>query len=59
MFAAARFNVWLSATGFDDGVEMSSMKEETLDYFVTQYREALIHNFEDYVANFSDYMSKK
>ena len=58
MFAAARFNVWLSATGFNDRVKMASMKEETLEYFVAQYREALIQNFEDYSANFSEYMSK-
>ncbi|KAJ03492.1 DUF3144 domain-containing protein [Sulfitobacter mediterraneus] len=58
MFASARYCSWVSATGFSDGAEMASMREQTIDYFVDQYREALTQNLDDYIEGFTDYMSK-
>jgi Protein of unknown function (DUF3144) len=58
MFATARYCSWVSATGFSDGAEMASMREQTIDYFVDQYREALTQNLDDYIEGFADYMSK-
>ena len=59
MFAAARFNSWVSATGFADGPDMESMKDQTIEYFVAKYREALMLNLNDYIENFATLMSEE
>jgi len=56
MYATARFNIWVSATGFDDQVSMREKKEETVSYFVEQYRKMLEENFDDYESHFARYM---
>ncbi len=56
MFAASRFNAWISAAGFQSGEEMLSKKKELLDYFVGQYASMLEENLEDYAANYEQYM---
>lgn len=58
MYSVARFNAWLSAKGFNNREEMSLAKEETLNYFITEYRRMLEVNLDDYINNFNDYMSK-
>ena len=37
MYSVARFNAWVSACGWNNGEEMRTAKEETLDYFVDEY----------------------
>ena len=59
MYASARFSSWLSATGFSSAEEMQNAKEETLDYFTTQYRAMLDENYQDYVDNFAKYMQPR
>lgn len=56
MYSVARFNAWVSATGFDNEEEMSKAKQETIKYFVTEYEKVLIENLEDYIRNFDKYM---
>ena len=56
LYAAARFNAWVSAAGCTSAEEMASVREETITYFVDQYRAMLSENFDDYVANFDNYM---
>ncbi len=56
MYATARFNAWISACGFNTAEEMKSAKQETLDYFVEQYRIMLEENLDDYIKNFPSYM---
>ena len=56
MYATARFNAWVSACGWDSGQEMASAKEETLEYFVTEYKKMLEENLNDYIENFESYM---
>lgn len=58
LYAAARFNAWVSATGFDNGSDMSDKRSEMIDYFVEQYREMLKENLDDYIRNFGKYMKK-
>ncbi len=58
MYSVARFNAWASACGFKTADEMSSAKDETIDYFVSEYRKMLIENIEDYVNNFEKYMTQ-
>jgi len=56
MYSVARFNAWVSATGWNSGEEMKSSKEKTLDYFVAEYRKMLEENLDDYINNFESYM---
>ncbi|AJQ97491.1 DUF3144 domain-containing protein [Gynuella sunshinyii] len=56
MYATARFNAWVSACGWKNGQDMSAAKQETLDYFVGEYRKMLEENLDDYIENFDAYM---
>lgn len=57
MFATARFNAWVSASGTDSGEELASVKAEALDYFVTEYKKMLEENLDEYIEHFDKYMS--
>lgn len=57
MYATARFNAWISACGCNTGHEMAESRQETLDYFVTEYRKMLEDNLDNYINNFESYMS--
>jgi hypothetical protein len=56
MYATARFNAWVSACGWDNALEMAAAKQETLEYFVNEYRKMLEDNLDDYIENFDSYM---
>jgi hypothetical protein len=56
MFSVARFNSWISACGWRSASEMAESKEETIDYFVEEYRRMLEENMDDYITNFEKYM---
>lgn len=56
MYSVARFNAWVSACGWNNGSEMKASKEDTLEYFVDEYRKMLNENLDDYISNFDDYM---
>jgi hypothetical protein len=56
MYSVARFNAWLSSTGFENAKDMQEAKEETIQYFVTEYESMLRDNLEEYIANFDAYM---
>ncbi len=56
MYSVARFNAWVSATGWNTKQEMLEGKEETIEYFVNEYRKMLDENLDDYIENFDDYM---
>jgi len=56
MYATARFNSWVTATGFNSAEEMQEARAEAIDYFVVQYKAMLEENYQDYVDNFSTYM---
>lgn len=53
LYAAARFNAFVSASSYSDGDEMAKDLAEISDYFVEQYREMLNDQLEDFAANFS------
>ena len=59
MYATARFNAWVSACAFESPEQMSDARDETIDYFVAQYRKVLEENFDDYVKNFESYLRGK
>ncbi len=56
MYATARFNAWVSANGFTSGAGMDAAKDETIDYFVKEYRAMLEENLSDYIGNFDKFM---
>ncbi len=56
MYATARFNAWVSACGWNSGQEMAEAKQETLEYFVSEFRKMLEENLDDYIENFESYM---
>ncbi len=56
MYSVARFNAWVSASGWHNGNEMAEAKEETVEYFVAEYRKMLEENMDDYISNFERYM---
>ena len=56
MYALVRFNSWVSASGFDSAKEMSTARDEIIDYFSIQYRRMLEENLDNYIANFDKFM---
>ena len=56
MFATARFNAWVSASGTESSDELASVREEALAYFVKEYRQMLEENLDEYIEHFDDYM---
>ena len=56
LFAASRFNAWVTATECRTGEQLAASRDETLAYFVEQYRLMLTENLDDYIANFDRYM---
>jgi hypothetical protein len=56
LYAAARFNAWVTATSYTSRTEMAKGREETLEYFCEQYRKMLEENLDDYIQNYEKYM---
>jgi hypothetical protein len=56
MFSTARFNAWVIAGGVQSVEEMSQSRDETIRYFVEQYKLMLEENVNDYIKNFENYM---
>lgn len=59
MFGLARFNSWLSASGWNNAEEMKEAKEKTIEYFITEYKSMLSENLDDYIKNFDLYMNPR
>ncbi len=55
MYSLSRFNAWNSARGFENAEQMAADRQRTLDYYMTEYREMLEENIDDYIENFSKY----
>ncbi len=56
MFALARFNAYISATGSDSKEDMIAEKQEAIEYFVSEYRKMFEENYDDYIKNYEKYM---
>ena len=53
LYAAARFNAFVSASSYSNGEELTKDFAEISAYFVEQYKKMLNENLEDFAANFS------
>ena len=58
LYGTSRFNAWISACGFESGAQMAAARDETVAYFVEQYRLMFEENLDDYIGNFDKYMGK-
>ncbi|KAA8734802.1 DUF3144 domain-containing protein [Acinetobacter qingfengensis] len=56
LFAAARFNTWVSANTFKDGQEMLEAKEQVMAYLVQQFQAMLEDNYDEYCEQFDNYL---
>ena len=56
MYSSARFNAWVSATGFSSKEEMRAAKPARIAQLAEHYRMMLEENMESYIKNFDDYM---
>lgn len=59
MYATARFNAWISASGHHSGESLAAKRAETIDYFMEGYRQMLEANLDEYIKNFDAYMKPK
>lgn len=57
MFAAARYNAWVSATDLQSSQELKNRRDELINYFLGQYKSMLEHNIDNYIEHFDDYMN--
>jgi superfamily I DNA and RNA helicase len=58
LYAAARFNAFVAASSAEDVEEMKADRDEALEYFCDEFRKALVENFDDYIANYKEYIEK-
>lgn len=56
MFAASRFNAWVTAAGYQKGDDLAKEKEAILEFFTEQYKLMLSENIDSYVNNFNEYL---
>jgi hypothetical protein len=56
LYAAARFNVFLAASGSNTAEEFASHKKDVIDYYMTEYEKMLEEHFADYQNNFDKYI---
>jgi hypothetical protein len=59
LYAAARFNIFLGATGANSADDFAAKKENLLSYFMAEYQKMLEEHFADYRENFDRYLGKK
>jgi cytidylate kinase len=59
LYAAARFNIFLTASGANSAEDFAAKKEEVFDYFMAEYKKMLEEHFADYQNNFEKYLGKK
>ncbi len=56
MYAASRFNAWVTAAGFKSGEDMKKERKEVIDFFTEQYKLMLEENFDNYAENYDHFM---
>ncbi len=56
MYAASRFNAWVTAASFKSAKDMQKEKREILDFYTNQYRLMLEENFDNYVEYYDQYI---
>ena len=58
LYAAARFNTFIVASGAPSASEFGASKDNAHDYFIAEYKKMLEEHFTDYHDNFDKYVTK-
>ena len=58
LYAAARFSAYDMASKSATLSEMKKDKEEAIEFFCGRFREMLVENLDDYIANYEQYISQ-
>ncbi len=56
LFAAARFNTWVSANTFENSDQMRDAKDQVMTYLVQQFQAMLEDNYDEYCEQFDNYL---
>ncbi len=56
LYAAARFNIFIAASGASSADEFASRGKNIKDYFMSEYEKMLEEHFADYQNNFEQYL---
>jgi len=56
LYAAARFNAFLVATNAESKATFESGTEDSIEYFMSEYRKMLEEHFADYNVNYESYI---
>jgi len=59
LYAAARFNIFIAASGSSSVKEFASTKSKSFEYFIAEYRKMLEEHFADYLENYEEYIGNK
>ncbi|MCK5725681.1 MAG: DUF3144 domain-containing protein [Thiotrichaceae bacterium] len=54
LYAASRFNAWISAASFKNAEELTKEKSEIVEYFTKEYRTMLEDNIDSYIEHFDE-----
>ena len=52
MFGLARFNAWFAAREYDSAEGLAAEKEQTVDYFVKEYKQMLEQHIDEHIRDF-------
>lgn len=56
LYATARFNTWVAASGYKSGKSMGEDREKIRAYFLSEYAKMLEDHLDDYIEHFDKYM---
>jgi hypothetical protein len=56
LFSAARFNTFVAAAAARDAADLTTRRDEIVDYLARQYTAMLRDNLDEYAANFARYV---
>jgi hypothetical protein len=56
MYGLARYSAWFTASGWTNANDMADAKDETVRFFVSEFRRMLELNMDDYIQNFDNYV---
>lgn len=56
LYGSARFQAWNAACWAENVDDMKAKREETVKYFVEQYKAMLEENLDDYIEHYAKYM---
>lgn len=59
LYAAARFNTFIAASGANDAEEFKRQQRQSKAYFLDEYEKMLNEHFADYLENYDSYLSAK